>query len=155
MTSGESISLYLFLEKVAQMKRQLFLPCVILVLACQPGPNEATKESASLEQDSLVLRDMIKTRERSMIDRDLPTAMSQFSSDATWINSQGYYFVGKEEIGRFHNMLASADTVDYFYEAGQPYIRMVDPKNALVYYGGKCFGSRLIPRQTRSERKLA
>jgi len=85
---------------------------------------------------------MILIREESMINKDITTALSQFSDNATWINSQGYYFVGKEEVQKFHNMLATTDTVDYYYEAGTPYVRMVDPTNALVYYAWKMFWYR-------------
>ncbi len=39
-------------------------------------------------------------------------AMSQFSDDATWINSQGYYFEGKDNVRKFHATLAGSATRD-------------------------------------------
>ena len=45
-----------------------------------------------LWQDSLTLATMITEREQAMINKDISSALSQFSEDATWINSQGYYF---------------------------------------------------------------
>ena len=57
---------------------------------------------------------MISERESAMIEKDLDSAMSQFSNDVTWINSQGYYFQGKNEVLNFHNMLAQNDSLDYY-----------------------------------------
>ena len=82
---------------------------------------------------------MISIREQAMIDKDIATAMSQFSEDATWINSQGYFFEGKENIAEFHRMLAGRDSVDYYYEAGAPRIRVLDSDNAIAYYSWKMF----------------
>ena len=66
-----------------------------------------------------------------MIEKDLDSAMSQFSNDVPWINSQGYYFQGKNEVLNFHNMLAQNDSLDYYYKAGIPRIRMIEFENAV------------------------
>lgn len=98
---------------------------------------------ASVQQpfisDSLAIAKMISTREEAMIDKNIEAAMDQFAESATWINSQGYYFEGRENVSKFHGMLAGNDSLDYYYEAGKPRIRMIDPQNALAYYGWKMF----------------
>jgi len=82
---------------------------------------------------------MIAVREKAMIEKDIDTAMSQFSDDATWINSQGYFFEGKRNVLEFHSMLAGKETEDYVYEAGEPRIRLIDSSNAIAYYSWKMF----------------
>ena len=89
--------------------------------------------------DSLELIKMISQREKAMINKDINTAMSQFSEDVTWINSQGYYFEGKNEVLKFHNMLAENDSLDYYYKAGIPKVRIINQDNALAYYSWKMF----------------
>ena len=84
--------------------------------------------------DAAHLAGMIAVRERAMVAKDIETAVSQFSDDATWINSQGYYFEGKDSIRQFHAMLAGSATRDYHYEAGEPRIRLLDPSHAIAYY---------------------
>lgn len=74
-----------------------------------------------------------------MIRKDINSAMSQFSDNVTWINSQGYYFQGKSEVLNFYNMLAENDSLDYYYKAGIPRIRIIDANNALAYYSWKMF----------------
>ena len=91
------------------------------------------------ESDADQLSAMISVRERAMVEKDLEAAMSQFSEDATWINSQGYFFDGKTNILEFHQMLTGNETLDYYYEAGAPRIRMLDSSNALAYYAWKMF----------------
>ena len=60
--------------------------------------------------------------------------MSQFAEDATFINGDGYYLANKSEIGEFHNALKKSDSISYHYVAGKTLVRMLDSKNALVYY---------------------
>lgn len=69
-----------------------------------------------------------------MIERDVDAAVAQFSDDATWINSQGYFFEGLDSVRGFHRMLAENDTTTYTYVAGEPRIRVLDDANALAYY---------------------
>jgi len=85
---------------------------------------------------------MISLREQAMINKDIEVAMEQFSENPTWINSQGYYFSGREEVRKFHGMLAGNDSLDYYYEAGTPRIRITDANNALAYYSWKMFWLR-------------
>ena len=77
-----------------------------LLFSCNhSGPN--TQDGAySNSADSRQLAEMIAVREKAMIEKDIDTAMSQFSDDATWINSQGYFFEGKQNVLEFHSMLA-------------------------------------------------
>ena len=89
--------------------------------------------------DSLEISKMILEREQAMINKDIQIVMFQFSDSATWINSQGYYFEGKNNVSKFHNMLTGNDSLDYFYEAGRPKIKLIDNHNALAYYSWKMF----------------
>ncbi|HMB65070.1 MAG TPA: nuclear transport factor 2 family protein [Eudoraea sp.] len=116
----------------------------ILLLMCGSYSCKRTAvDQASVEQpfisDSLTIAKMISTRETAMIHKDIEAAMDQFTEEATWINSQGYYFEGRENVSKFHGMLAGNDSLDYYYKAGSPRIRMIDPQNALAYYGWKMF----------------
>ena len=115
----------------------LTISITICILSCTQNQSKLNIDNAKL--DSTVLSNMIMDRENAMINKDINIAMSQFSENATWINSQGYYFEGKEEVIKFHNMLAGNDSLDYYYEAGKPKIRIIDNNNAIVYYGWKMF----------------
>jgi uncharacterized protein (TIGR02246 family) len=121
------------------MKR--LLSVLVLVLAsCQSSDPCCGAVSADVERDiSKQLADMVATREKAMIEKDVETAMSQFDEHATWINSQGYFFEGKSNVLEFHNMLAANNPRDYFYEAGAPRVRVLDASNAIVYYSWKMF----------------
>ena len=118
----------------------IFLLAASLQLACVP--QESGSVSAGISQDSLVLIQMIREREKAMKEKNLQLAMDQFDTSATWINSQGYFFEGKETVSEFHQMLAGNDSLDYYYEAGKPRIRVLDPKNAIAYYSWKMFWFR-------------
>ena len=125
-------------EVQSDMRTTLILLLIVEVIGCQGvQPSEVSLTDAAADSSTLV--QMIADREQAMIGRDIETAMAQFADDATWINSQGYFFEGKTSILQFHEMLASRDSVDYYYEAGQPRIRMVDRDNALAYYSWKMF----------------
>jgi uncharacterized protein (TIGR02246 family) len=84
--------------------------------------------------DLEALTNMVTQRERAMQAKNASLAMEQFSDDATWINSQGYYFEGKAAVAKFHAMLTQDPQRDYRYEAGTPRIRLLDSSNAIVYY---------------------
>lgn len=120
--------------------RTTILLLLILFIACNTN-NEIPTESS---EDSInqALIELINEREQAMINKDIATAVNQFSDDVTWINSQGYYFEGKEVVEKFHDMLAGNDSLDYYYEAGQPRIRVLDENNALAYYSWKMFWYR-------------
>ncbi len=99
--------------------------------------------------DSLEIIKMISEREKWMIKRDVELVVSQFDENATWINSQGYFFQGRNEIKKFHAMLNGNDSLDYYYKAGNPRIRIIDEKNAIAYYSWKMFWYRkLVPSDT-------
>jgi len=112
------------------MKRLLWVLLLFLPACNSAGP---------AGDDAVLLAEMIADRERAMVDKDIETAMSQFSDDATWINSQGYYFEGKHNVRDFHDMLAGNATRGYTYEAGEPRIRLIDASNAIAYYSWKMF----------------
>src|SRR4051812_14591547 len=96
--------------------------------------NTETKEPNSLASDSLILVKMINERENAMKKKDIDAVMAQFSEDATFINGEGYYLANKAEIAAFHKGLTQSDSVGYYYIAGHVHVRILDDKNALVYY---------------------
>ena len=112
---------------------------VLMMVSCHKKQSAIEKSSG---KDSLTLVKMISEREEAMIKKDMDLAMSQFTEDATWINSQGYFFEGKSEVKKFHDMLSENDSLDYYYEAGKPKVRILDPNNALAYYSWKMFWFR-------------
>lgn len=97
--------------------------------------NQALNQEVSSDVENLTY--LVIQRERAMQAKNAPLAMEQFSDDATWINSQGYYFEGKSAVAKFHNMLTQDPTRDYHYEAGTPRVRLLDTNNAVVYYSWK------------------
>ena len=120
------------------MKHILLTVFAFFIWSCnQKNINNIEKNITS--KDSVLLANMISIREKAMIEKDIKTAMSQFSDDVTWINSQGYYFEGKNEVSKFHNMLSNNDSLDYYYEAGLPKIRLIDNNNGVAYYSWKMF----------------
>ncbi len=120
------------------MKNYILIILILSLFSCEHKVS-TTKNELSTKIDSLKLIKMISQREKAMINKDIKTAMSQFSEDITWINSQGYYFEGKNEVLKFHNMLAENDSLDYYYEAGIPKVRIINQNNALTYYSWKMF----------------
>ena len=120
------------------MKNFVLIVLIFGLFSCEHQDSKKKNES-SAKTDSLELVKMISQREQAMIRKDIKTAMSQFSEDVTWINSQGYYFEGKDDVLKFHNMLAENDSLDYYYKAGIPKIRIIDQDNALAYYSWKMF----------------
>lgn len=114
---------------------------ILVITSCQDKSNQESMVE-SFEKDSLVLVQMIADREEAMIQKDMNLAMSQFAEDATWINSQGYFFEGKNEVEKFHAMLAGNDSLEYYYEAGSPRVRVLDANNSLAYYSWKMFWFR-------------
>lgn len=115
---------------------------LLAILTSCGAESSSNINSENTKTDSLEIVGLISERENAMIVKDIETAMSQFSEDATWINSQGYYFEGKNEVLKFHNMLAVNDSLDYEYEAGESRIRMLDDQNAIAYYSWKMFWFR-------------
>ena len=120
-------------------KVAMLLVVLCILEACNTAPNEIAELKPNKSADSLLLTEMIAFREKAMIEKDLDGAMAQFAENATWINSQGYYFEGKQHVSKFHQMLVKNDTVDYYYEAGEPKIRILDAQNAIAYYSWKMF----------------
>jgi len=121
------------------MKYLVFVLLSILGSCCQNNLYSARINVNTEEEISMRLMEMIAVREKAMIEKDIETAMNQFDEDATWINSQGYFFEGKRNVLEFHQMLAGNDSLDYFYEAGVPKIRILDSSNAIAYYSWKMF----------------
>ena len=120
------------------MKNHILIILILTFFSCKQ--EVSTKiDQQSTKIDSLELVNMIFEREKAMIEKDINSAMYQFSDDVTWINSQGYYFQGKSEVLKFHNMLVENDSLDYYYKAGTPRIRIVNSDNAIAYYSWKMF----------------
>lgn len=107
----------------------------ISLLSCNHEPTHFISREAIQAIDKQKIEKMIAVRERGMIEKDLAPVMNQFSENATWINSQGYYFEGKPEIEKFHIMMFNNDSLHYEYIAGKPKVRLTDTQNAVAYYG--------------------
>ncbi len=121
------------------LKNHLFLlGFALLAFSCKKE-SHLNQTQESFHADSLSLVRMIQDREKAMISKNVDLVMPQFSEDATWINSQGYLFEGKKELEKFHIMFAENDSLDYYYEIGNPKIRFLDSENALAHYAWKMF----------------
>jgi hypothetical protein len=117
------------------MKLFTILTICILVLFCSCNTNKVDDEvKINSTKDSLLLVKMVDVREEAMKNNDITTVMTQFSDDATFINSSGYYCSNKNEVEIFHNSLTKIDSIGYYYKAGKVRVRILDKKNALVYY---------------------
>ncbi|WP_420603252.1 nuclear transport factor 2 family protein [Flagellimonas sp.] len=121
------------------LKIYLFLFGLVFFSFSCKKENPLLQTQESFYADSLSLVGMIQEREKAMITKNIDLVMHQFSEDATWINSQGYLFEGKKELEKFHVMFAENDSLDYYYEIGNPRIRFLDRNNALAYYSWKMF----------------
>ncbi|MBO0320759.1 nuclear transport factor 2 family protein [Muricauda sp. CAU 1633] len=131
--------------------KSLFVPFImvfLLLFSCQNPQKKIQGENTS-SKDSIQLVQMILDREKAMVQKDMGLAMARFTEDATWINSQGYYFEGKHELQKFHNMMMHNDSMDYYYEVGKPKIRVLSSQSALAYYSWKMFWyKKEIPTDT-------
>ncbi|WP_422349819.1 nuclear transport factor 2 family protein [Flagellimonas sp.] len=121
------------------MKPFYFLAVTFFILSSCVNEKSSNTDAYTRKKDSLALTQMIALREEAMIAKDVTLAMPQFADDATWINSQGYFFEGKNELEKFHLMFAKNDSLDYYYEIGEPKIRILDNNSALAYYSWKMF----------------
>ena len=115
--------------------KKLVLIIAISLLGCYREPTHFISREAIRAIDKQKIEDMIAAREQGMIAKDLASVMNQFSENATWINSQGYYFEGKPVIEKFHKMMFDNDSLDYEYLAGKAKVRVLDNQNASAYYG--------------------
>ena len=115
--------------------KKIYLTTCFFLLLCSCDPNKADRDAKiNSTNDSLALVKMVNERENAMKKKDLATVMAQFSDDATFINAAGYYCANKDEIEKFHDGLTHMDSVGYYYKAGNVQVRILDRKNALVYY---------------------
>jgi len=119
-------------------KVNYILTLVFLFSCCSSTATQNDRELTD-NNDLLILKNMIHVREKAMINKNINIVMSQFNENITWINSQGYFFEGKQNVLEFHNMLANSKTLDYFYEAGEPKIRIIGPNNAIAYYSWRMY----------------
>ena len=126
----------------------LFIVLLLFMFSCWNPQSKIQPENRSV-QDSIQLVQMILAREKAMVQKDMGLAMAQFVDNATWINSQGYYFEGKQELQKFHTMMMHNDSMDYYYEVGKPKIRILSSQTALAYYSWKMFWyKKEIPSDT-------
>jgi len=104
---------------------------ILFLSSCSNNKSDAKYDQAN---DSLTLIMMARDRESAMRNKNITAVMAQFSDDATFINGGGFYFANKKEITEFHKNLIQNDSISYHYIAGNIHVRMLDFKNALVYY---------------------
>src|SRR5215203_6114424 len=114
------------------MVLRIFLLLLVFMTACVSNNNEK-KESFS-SNDSLQLANMIRQREKAMIDRDIDVVSRQFDPNANFINGGGFFYQGIDEIRRFHNDMFSNDSLTYTYRIGKVFINPVSENVAMVYY---------------------
>jgi uncharacterized protein (TIGR02246 family) len=119
------------LPTIANISRVL----VLIALMALPAGQTLAQNSEMADADIAALEQMIHDRETAMIDHDVEAALAQFAENATWVNSQGYYFVGLDSVREFHRYLTQNEERDYEYIAGEPLVRLLDDANAVVYYG--------------------
>jgi hypothetical protein len=112
----------------------LLILIAFLNWSCKSDKTTQTLGNTARIEDSLTLLKMINVRENAMKQKDIIAVMTQFSDDATFINSEGYFCMNKKEIEKFHNNLVNGDSIGYYYKAGNVYVRFLDGNNALVYY---------------------
>jgi uncharacterized protein (TIGR02246 family) len=114
----------------------LTITCFLLFSSCNTDSQNSVDSHSNnhFTEDSLTLVKMVNERETAMKKKDLATVMTQFSEDATFINSAGFYFADKKEIEKFHHGLTQSDTIGYYYTAGNVTVRLLDKNNTLVYY---------------------
>ena len=134
--------------------KNLLLIALLLILNCKPPPTHYVSRHEIHELDRQKLATMIHTREQGMIAKDLAQVMKQFSENATWINSQGYYFEGKPVIEKFHQMMFANDSLDYQYIAGTPRIRILANSNAIAYYGWQMIWINRMNRTDTVKREI-
>lgn len=139
-------------SKYPQVVYLYYVLSLLALGAC--STEEKATAPTNVSQDSLSLIEMINTREKAMKYKDLNLALAQFDSSATWINSQGYYFEGIGEVAEFHKMLTGNDSLDYYYEAGNPRVRILDSDNAIAYYSWKMYWYRKIEPQDTTNREI-
>lgn len=118
------------------MRIPYFVTIIHYLLFCSCGEIDLSNNHLNLNftSDSLTLVKMVNDRENGMKEKDIPAVMAQFSDDATFINSVGFYCADKKEIENFHKGLTQMDTIGYYYKAGTANVRQLDQNNALVYY---------------------
>ena len=125
---------------------------MLLLFSCDSASSDPVRIN-SYVNDSLALVEMVHARSNAMKKKDIEAVMNQFSDDATFINSDGYFLGDKREIEAFHRALSQTDSLTYYYVAGQVHVRLLDEKNALVYYPNKMDWYRLSDQKDTVERE--
>ena len=70
---------------------------------------------------------MIGEHIQAMQTKNMEMFSSQFTDDAVWINTDGYYYAGRQAIANYHKGLFQ---MDYYIKHGKVLIRTSDDKNA-------------------------
>lgn len=140
--------------KLHATMKKLLLIAVLTLLNCSQEPGHYISRKEIREIDKQKISKMITTREKAMISKNLEPIMDQFSENATWINSQGYYFEGKAVIKDFHKMMFNNDSLDYEYIAGTPRVRVLDNRNAIAYYGWQMIWINRTNRRDTVKREI-
>jgi hypothetical protein len=135
----------------------------LLLLSCKTMKNDE-KRKETFKEDSLALVKMVRERAIAREKHDIIAELSQFSEDATFINSDGLLLPDKKAIEKHLKAINSSDDssetfeinlseikpptgillyrnfkgrwTDLYdhYTAGNIKIRIIDKNNALVYY---------------------
>ncbi len=125
--------MYLIFDKSVNMKFAESMKRSVFLISFLVAVNAAFCQSG-YGSDSLILLNMIQTRQFAMKKKDVPAMMKQFANDATFINPAGYIYQKKTEIESYQYTLTHLDTISYYYGTGTVQLRMLDANNALIYY---------------------
>ena len=86
--------MYLIFDKSVNMKFAESMKRSVFLISFLVAVNAAFCQSG-YGSDSLILLNMIQTRQFAMKKKDVPAMMKQFANDATFINPAGYIYKKK------------------------------------------------------------
>src|SRR5262249_1585285 len=119
----------------------------LLSLSCVGTPRAPAVSTAVQVGDSIALTKMVTDYVAAARRRDLGE-LASFADDATFITTGGAYVRGEAKLSAFYNnLIGTTDSVGY--DAGTPVVRLLDTRNALVYFTWRVNWYRSPPRQTQ------